>query len=58
MNTLMIIIFVAVMLGILYLGYKQITKKGIKGSGGATGGNGDTENEDDSPRIPKPKKEE
>jgi len=54
----MIIIFVAVMLGILYLGYKQITKKGIKGSGGATGGNGDTENEDDSPRIPKPKKEE
>jgi len=55
MKTLVIILFAAVMLGILYLGYKQITKKGIKGSGGATGGNGDTENneDDDGSEVPK-----
>ena len=42
------IIFALVIAGILFLGYKQITKKGVKGSGGATGGNGDTDNGDDN----------
>ena len=51
------IVFVLIISLIAYLGYKQLTKKGVKGSGGATGGNGETEvGEGDNEPTPKPKR--
>jgi len=47
MNTIMTIVFFAVFAGIIYLGYKQITKKKDKPSKGGNNGSGGYHENDD-----------
>ena len=46
MNTIMTIVFFAVFAGIIYLGYKLITKKNTKPSKGGNNGGGDYPTDD------------